>query len=189
MSRNDVTRILEQHKAGSDSVLDQLLPILYEELRSLARSQLKRGNPNQTLQPTALVHEAYARLVAKPERTWTGRGHFLAVAATAMRQILIDHARGKQTHKRGSNWQRITLSDCQASDVGPDFDLLALNEALDELGRLDERKVRIVECRFLGGMTIEEIAEALEISVTTVERDWRVARAWLGAKLQGDLPS
>ncbi|NOX58829.1 MAG: sigma-70 family RNA polymerase sigma factor [Planctomycetes bacterium] len=189
MSLDDVTRILERHREGNDSVLDQLLPILYEELRALARSQLKRRSPNQTLQPTALVHEAYARLVAKPEGTWTGRGHFLAVAATAMRQILIDYARGKNTGKRGSGWQRVTLSECEAAKSGPDFELLALDEALSDLALMDERKARIVECRFLGGMTVEEIAEALGVSATTVERDWRVARAWLGARLQGDIQS
>lgn len=188
MGRDEVTRILKQHQGADDSVLDQLLPILYEELRSLAQSQLKRGGAHQTLQPTALVHEAYARLVANPESTWSGRGHFLAVAATAMRHILIDYSRGKQTSKRGSGWERVTLSECQASESGPDFELLALNEALDELARMDARKARIVECRFLGGMTVEEISETLGISITTVERDWRVARAWLGAKLKGDLP-
>ncbi len=181
--------MLEAARDGRASAGDQLLPLVYDELRALAGSFF-RGQRDHTLQPTALVHEAYARMV-KPggevsgEAHWTGRAHFFAVAAKAMRQVLANHARDRRTAKRGGGWHRVTLSDQLTPGTKNDLDLLALDEALEGLAALDERQSRIVELRFFADMTVEEIAHVMEVSVSTVEREWRMARAWLSAQLRG----
>lgn len=163
--------------------------MVYDELRMLASSFFKRQQAGHTLQPTALVHEAYAKLVISgPEMSgeskWTSRAHFFAVAAKAMRQILANHARERRAAKRGGDWHRVTLSEALTPSGQRDLDLVALDEALEDLAALDERQARIVELRFFAEMTIEEISHVLGVSVSTVEREWRMARAWLSGRLR-----
>ncbi len=162
--------------------VDELFPIVYDRLRGLARHFLTPSPVGHTLQPTALVHEAYMKLQREGEDRVLGRSHFLATAALAMRQILVDHARGKGRKKRGSAGQRVTLTGMAGADQETDF--IALDDALEQLERLDQRKTRIVEYRFFAGMSVEEVAEVLEVSVSTVEREWRLARAWLSTELR-----
>jgi RNA polymerase sigma-70 factor, ECF subfamily len=165
--------------------LDSLLPIVYQELRRLAASYLRREKPGQTLQPTALVHEAYLRLMKdRPER-WQNRAHFCAIAAHSMRQILIDRARARGALKRGGAQPRVTLDEALVAGGERSVDLLALDEALERLAKLDPEQARLVELRFFGGLTVEETAEALDISPATVKRHWTVARAWLARELEG----
>lgn len=193
-----VTRLLEAARGGRRAAADELLPLVYDELRALAASLFRSQRRDHTLQPTALVHEVYARLVKPRSETgdnevggegsghWTGRAHFFAVAAKAMRQVLANHARDRRAGKRGGDWQRVTLSDKFIPGSERGLDLLALDEALQALSELDERQGRIVELRFFGEMTSEEIAHVLEVSVSTVEREWRMARAWLSGRLRSD---
>jgi RNA polymerase sigma factor (TIGR02999 family) len=181
--RRGVTRLLERMGAGDHSAADQLMPLVYDELRARARRYL-RGRAGVSLQPTALVHEAYLRLADAPDG-WNGRTHFFAVAAIAMRQILLDHARHHGRDKRGGNRRRVTLDEAVAWEAGPDVDLLALGQALERLAALDQRQARIVELRIFAGMTAEEISEVLEISRRSVQRDWAFAKAWLRAELDG----
>jgi RNA polymerase sigma factor (TIGR02999 family) len=174
-----VTGILNTLKQGDQSPSAELLPILYNELRNLARSLIAQYPPGQTLQPTALVHEAYLHLSKDLDSGWNSRGHFFGAAAQAMRRILVDQARLKATIKRGGDQQRVELNEeALPFDVGL-VDILALDRALDDLKSVDERKVNVVLLRFLTGLSIPETAQALEISETTVERDWRFARAFL----------
>lgn len=160
----------------------QFLQSAYRELRALADRLLHDPASSQTLQPTALVHEAFLRL-ARTETGWVNEEHFRAVAAKAMRQILTDHARRRHTAKRGGGWQRVTLSDCEQRDPQQDVDLVDLDDVLHRLHALDERQARLVELRFFGGMDTEQIARALGVSRRTVELDWRMARAWLMREL------
>jgi RNA polymerase sigma-70 factor (ECF subfamily) len=171
-----------RHLAGDEAAANQLLPIVYDELRARARYYLRSGRAGDTLQPTALVHEAYLRLAGQPAG-WEGRTHFYAVAAMAMRQILIDHARYRGRGKRGGDVARVTLSDAVARVSEPDVDVFALGEALERLATLNERHARIVELRYLAGLTVDEVAEVLGVSRRTVESDWTFARAWLKAEL------
>jgi RNA polymerase sigma-70 factor (ECF subfamily) len=161
---------------------EQLMPLVYDELRRLARGYMARESRDHTLQPTALVNEAYLRLIDQSRVNWRGRSHFRAVGARVMRRILIDHARRRGGLKRGGDLQRVTLGDSLLSPPDPDVDLpelLALNDALEELAQLDERQARVVELRFFGGLTTDEIAETLEVSERTVGNDWKHGRAWL----------
>jgi RNA polymerase sigma-70 factor, ECF subfamily len=186
---HEATLLLEALAGGDESAAARLLPILYAELRALAGAYF-RGQPvNHTLQPTALVHDAYLRLVNQPPGQWNNRAHFMAVAATAMRQILTDHARRKKSDKRGGDWQRVGLDVALARETGgeggdADLDLVALDEAMSKLEAHDPRKHRIVELRFFGGLTVDEVAVVTGVSKTTVESDWRAARAWLGVELR-----
>ena len=165
--------------------LDSLLPIVYQELRRLAASYLRREKPGQTLQPTALVHEAYLRLMKdRPER-WQNRAHFCAIAAHSMRQILIERARARGALKRGGAQPRVTLDEALVAGGERSFDLLALDEALERLAQMDPEQARLVELRFFGGLTVEETADAMNISPATVKRHWTVARAWLARELEG----
>lgn len=167
----------------------RLMPIVYDELRRLAAGYLRHERPGQTIQATALVHEAYVRLVAEQAHHWKNRTHFLAVAALSMRQILVERARRRRAAKRGGDPERITLDDhLLASEPSSGVDMLALDEALDRLAALDEQQARIVELRYFGGLTIDEIAEALDISPATVKRHWTIARAWLKRELAGEAP-
>ena len=179
---NDVTLVLKQLQAGDKSAYERLLSVVYDELRSLARSYIKHQNPGHTLEPTALVHEAYLKLVQQDNPNYEGRVHFFAVAAKAMRQLLIDHARKKNAAKRGEGWERITLSEIH-NDRTQDIDVLDLDEALTELATLDAQHASIVELRFFGGLTIEETAQELGVSTSTIEREWRAAKAWLSGRL------
>ena len=155
----------------------------YEALHELAAAYLRQERPNHTLQPTALVHEAYLRLIDQTNASWNDRAHFFAVAARAMRQILVNHAERKRTLKRGGDRRRLQLDEDAGPTIDPLEDVLALNEALTELETLDERKSRVVEARFFGGLRMEDIATVMGLSITTVESDWRMARAWLAGKL------
>ena len=180
----EVTRLLIAWNEGDQEAVERLMPLVYAELRSIAERQFRRERVGHTLQPTAVVHEAYFRLVDQTRVTWKNRGHFFAIAAQAMRRILIDHARAREADKRGGREARVTLDLGIASpEPADDVDLLALDEALVRLKALDEPQARIVELRFFGGLSIEETAEAMETSASSVKREFRSARAWLFREL------
>jgi RNA polymerase sigma factor (TIGR02999 family) len=181
---DEVTRILSAVHNGDPAAARELLPLVYEELRKLAAQRLTEERPGQTLQATALVHEAYLRLVDTDNRQqWNGRGHFFAAAAEAMRRILIDHARRRKAQKRGHGWQRQEADAVAAPE--PDDDLLALDEALRKLAAIEPAKAKLVELRYFAGLTSEQAAEVLGISPTTADRHWAYARAWLQAEIRG----
>lgn len=185
-AQQDVTRALARVGEGHEAAVAELMPLVYEELRRVAGDLFQGQTPGHSLQATALVHEAYLRLVGQTEIQWESRAHFFAVAAMAMRQVLSNHARAKRADKRGGGVRaRVSLSEVIDVGRGPDIDLLVLHEALEKLAALDERQCRIVEQRVLGGMTHAEIAHVLGVSSKTVEREWRAARAWLSAFLGG----
>ena len=181
------TQLLARAKSGDDKAVSKLMPLVYDELRRLAASYIRRERPGQTLQATALVNEAYIRLISEKAHNWQNRTHFLAIAALSMRQILVQRARRRNAAKRGGDPERITLDEQllpAAESGGPgDVDVLALDAALTRLGELDERQAKVVELRYFGGLTVEETAEALEISPATVKRHWTLARAWLKREL------
>ena len=183
----DVTRILAAIEAGDPQAAEQLLPLVYDELRKLAAQKLAEEKPGQTLQPTALVHEVYLRLVgADPGQSWDGRGHFFAAAAEAMRRILIDNARHKQTRKAGGGRRRLDLDDVEpALEEGDGDRLLALDEALRRLEAEDPRKAELVKLRFFAGLGAEQAAAALGVSLSTAEKDWAYARSWLRVAIDG----
>ncbi|MBK8270570.1 MAG: sigma-70 family RNA polymerase sigma factor [Planctomycetes bacterium] len=180
---NEATRALEQMGEGDQAAAERLLPMVYSELRALAGSYFRGQPADHTLQPTALVHEAFVRLIGQTSVQWKSRAHFMAVAATAMRHILTDHARRTNAVKRGGNQHRVELTDAVALTPAGQIDLVSLEEALNKLASFDERKHRIVELRFFGGLSVDEAAEVLSVSKSTVESDWRAARAWLGVEL------
>jgi RNA polymerase sigma factor (TIGR02999 family) len=185
---SDVTRILSQIESGDPSAAEQLLPLVYEELRKLAAARLAQEKPGQTLQATALVHEAYLRLVGsdKSQQTWDNRGHFFAAAAEAMRRILIDQARRRESLKRGGPLKRHDLDEVQIEAPEPSVDLLALDEALTQFEQLDPPKAALVRLRYFAGLTIPQAAQALGVSTTTADRYWAYARAWLHAEMGRD---
>jgi RNA polymerase sigma factor (TIGR02999 family) len=177
---NEVTRILVGIDQGDTSATDQLLPLVYEELRRLACQELAQEKPGQTLQATALVHEAYLRLVgADQDRCWNSRGHFFGAAAQAMRRILVDHARCKKAQKRGGGSKRLDIDPAELTTQQHDDKVLALDEALAKLERQDPRKAELVKLRYFAGLPIREAAMALGISTATADRHWAYARAWL----------
>jgi RNA polymerase sigma factor (TIGR02999 family) len=182
---HEVTRLLVAWGNGDRAALDRLMPLVHTELRRLARHYISRERPGHTLQSTALVNEAYLRLVEQESMRWENRTHFFGIAAHLMRQILVDHARSRQAAKRGGGQYRLSLSRVDRSASAPDLDLLALDEALGRLEALDPQKSRIVELRYFGGLGIEETAEVIGISPATVKRDWSMARAWLRSELGG----
>jgi RNA polymerase sigma-70 factor, ECF subfamily len=187
--RDRVTEIVSDFEAGAERArvsAEELFPLVYDELRRLARAYMAREHAGHTLQPTALVHEAYLRLVDQTRTGFAGRTHFLAVGANVMRRLLIDHARRRGAVKRGLGWQRVTLgpgADASQAEPLSMEELLSLNGALDRLAELDEREARIVTLHFFGGLNVEEVAEAVGVSKRTVESDWRHARAWLRVEL------
>lgn len=183
-SQHDVTRLLIRLTDGDDGALGELLPLVYAELRRLAASYLRRERPDHTLQPTALVHEAYLRLVDQTQARWQNRAHFLGVAAQMMRRILVDHARGHRAEKRGGDFQILSLDENIDVSGERAADLVALDEALKRLAELDPQKSRVVELRFFGGLSVEETAEVLGVSAPTVKRQWRMAKAWLYGQVQ-----
>jgi RNA polymerase sigma factor (TIGR02999 family) len=188
---SDVTRLLDAAAAGDPTAAADLLPLVYGELRKLAAARLVAEPPGQTLQATALVHEAYVRLVGgEPARGWDGRGHFFAAAAEAMRRILVDRARHKQTEKAGGGRRRVELDEVEPAAVEPDRDdVLALDEALRQLEAKDPRKAELVKLRFFAGLTAVQAAAALGVSPSTAEKDWMYARSWLRLninRLSGD---
>jgi len=181
---SEVTHLLEAVRRGEDGAVNRLMPLLYGELRFLAHRQLRRQGRNPTLDSTALVHEAYLRLVNRDRADWRDRSHFLAVAALAMRHILVDRARRRAAAKRGQGAVRVTLDEGHRAADPRAVDLLAVDEALTALAARSERLARLVELRFFGGLTEEEISEVLELSRRTVRRDWRKARAFLYRELE-----
>ena len=185
MSRLQETTLhfLRDIRRGREGAAADLFAHVYDELRAPARAVLRGHKPGQTLEPTALVHEAYLRLVDQSRAEWSDRAHFVAVAVKAMRQILVDCFRRRQTAKRGGGWQQVTLADVEGA-APLSLDLLALEEALGKLEGLDPRQAEIVALRFYGGLTVEEVAESLSVSKTTVEGEWRAARAWLSRELR-----
>jgi RNA polymerase sigma factor (TIGR02999 family) len=184
---SDVTRILAQIEQGDPQTAEKLLPLVYDELRKLAAAKLAHENPGQTLQATALVHEAYVRLVGDNNSPqWDNRGHFFAAAAEAMRRILVESARGKGRHKRGGDWQRVDLEQIKLPDVSPTDDLVAIDEALTKLEADDPQAAQLVKLRFFAGLSLTEAAEALGISRTSAYDQWAYARAWLRCEVAGD---
>jgi RNA polymerase sigma factor (TIGR02999 family) len=183
-STQSVTDLLQAWAAGSPTALDELLPLVYDDLRRQARRHMRTQPPGHTLQTTALVHEAYLRLVGHATVEWKGRAHFFGVAAKAMRSILVDHARARGAAKRGWAARAITLDDAHgAAAPEPGVDVLALHEALERLAEQDVRKSKLVELRYFGGLGIDEAAAVLDISPATVKREWATARAWLRREL------
>jgi RNA polymerase sigma factor (TIGR02999 family) len=168
---------------GDRAALDELTPIVYDELRRLARSYMRRQNPGHTLQTTALVNEAYLRLVDSSRVNWQNRAHFFAMAARLMRRILVDFARARNSLKRGGNLHKVSFEEALAVPLEQETNLIALDEALQKLTELNPRQSHVVELRYFGGLSEEEIAAALDVSVRTVRRDWRIARAWLYREL------
>lgn len=176
---DDVTLMLERVSEGDRDAVDHLLPIVYDELRRLAESHLRHEQPDHTLQATALVHEAYLRLIDQTRVRWQNRAHFFAVAAQSIRRILVDHARGKRRQKRGGGRPTLSLDEALALGHERETDLVALDEALTRLSVEHPDKARVVEMRFFGGLTTEDAAEVLDVTTRTVERHWQFARAWL----------
>jgi RNA polymerase sigma factor (TIGR02999 family) len=184
---NEVTRILNAIERGEVKATDELLPIVYEELRLLAAQKLVRESPGQTLQATALVHEAYLRLLGDEGQTWQNQGHFFAAAAEAMRRILVENARRKRRLKRGGDQERVDLQNAEPAINSPSDDLLALDEALEKLARIDKIKADLVKLRFFAGLTGEQAAKVLGISHNTADRYWAYARSWLHLEItKGD---
>ncbi len=176
---SDVSRLLVRLRDGEEAALDKLLPAVYDSLRHMARNRLRGERADHTLRTTELVHEAYMKLVDHHSVDWEDRQHFFAVAARAMRQVLVDYARRQTADKRGGEAETVPLDHVTPrNETGP-ADLLALNDALDRLAAHDERMAQVVECRFFGGYTIQETADVLDVSPSTVKRDWRTAQAWL----------
>jgi RNA polymerase sigma factor (TIGR02999 family) len=175
----DVTRLLNAAQSGDREANERLLPLIYADLKRRARNQLRGERANHTLNTTALVHEAYLKLVGERVSDWENRRHFLSIASQAMRRILIDHARARLAEKRGGNQQKATYNDDLMGKEDNFAELVALDAALSKLEKLDERQARIVELQFFGGLTQDEIAQTLDISLATVKREWRLARAWL----------
>jgi len=171
-----------QDKAPAD-VAAELLPLVYDELRDVAQRYLQRERGNHTLQPTALVHEAFLRLIDQSRVEWQGRSHFLAVGADAMRRILVDHARGRGRAKRGGGWQRVAVEDMASPEGSTEINLIALTDALEKLQQLDADQARVVQLRVLAGLSVAEVAEVMGVSKRKVEGDWTHAKAWLRAEL------
>lgn len=183
-----VTRLLADLRAGRSGAVEEVLPLVYDELRAIAARHLRRERPGHTLQPTALVHDAFLKLVDQTRVEWQDRAHFFAIASQAMRRILVDHARARAAAKRGAGAARVSTDDTVVLADQPPLspeDLLSLDEALSALAAIDAGQARIVELRYFGGLTIEEAAEAMNISPATLKREWRLARAWLHRRLTG----
>jgi RNA polymerase sigma factor (TIGR02999 family) len=183
---DSVTRLLIELTSGKHAAVDALLPLIYDELRSLAANYLRRERPDHTLQPTALVHEAYLRLVDQTRVTWQNRAHFFGVAAQMMRRILVDHARAHGAGKRGADFRKLSLDENIDKAVERGAELVALDEALRALAEIDQRKSRIIELRYFGGLSVEETAEVLGVSPDTVKRQWRMAKAWLYGRMKNE---
>ena len=181
----EITDLLLAWGNGEEAAADRLLPAIYDELHRQAARAMRRENEEHTLQATALVHEAYIRLVDQKRVEWKNRAHFFGIAAQVMRRVLVDHARGRLAEKRGGGMKQLTLSgaDAHAADYGEDVDVLALHDALEKLATFDPDQAKIVELRYFGGLNIEETAEATGVSPATVKREWAVARAWLRREL------
>ena len=185
-TRQEVTQVLLDWNRAEGNAAERLIPLVYDELRRLARQYLQRERSDHTLQATGLVHEAYLRLVDQNSVTWQNRAHFFGVAAQAMRRILVDHARSRRAEKRGGDCEKLEFDEELLPSAERAVDLIALDDALRDLEKLDARQSQIVELRFFGGLTNEEIAEALDISPRTIKREWRLAKAWLRRHISGE---
>ena len=184
-SEDGITQLLARWSDGDKTALDKLMPMVYSELRRLASNYLRRERRDHTLQPTALVNEAYLKLIDQKTAKWQNRAQFYGIAAQLMRRILVDHARQHKAAKRGgSEQQRLSITSAGRLVAKPELDVMALHEALEELATIDPQQERIVELKFFGGLSIEETAEVLGVGHATVERDWKMARAWLRGKLE-----
>jgi len=179
LNQADVTQLLIKWGNGDKAALDELTPLVYAELRRLAKRYMARERQDHTLQTSALINEAYVRLIDQQSAEWKNRAHFFAVSATIMRHILVDHARKYQSDKRGTGAQKLPLDDAAVVNQQKAAELVALDEALNDLAAIDPRQIQIVELRFFAGLTVEETAEVLDVSPITVKRDWRTAKAWL----------
>ncbi len=185
---HEVTRLLHQISGGDASAVERLVPLIYAELRQIAERAMRHERSDHTLQPTALVHEAFLRLVGKPDLSWESRAHFLNIAAQAMRRVLLMHARERRAAKRGGGLERVTLDDQLMGSGERGIDLIGLDESLERLAGIFPRKARVVELRFFAGLNIEETAQVLEISSATVKREWDFARAWIRRDLATEAP-
>lgn len=182
----DATDLLLAWSNGDESAVAKLMPLVYGELHELARREMRRERPGHTLQTTAIVHEAYVRLIDLTRIRWADRAHFLAMAARLMRRVLVDHARARSSQKRGGDVLRVPFEEALVvADDGPGVDIASLDDALVALGHVDARKGAVVEMRYFGGLTVAETAEALHVSQETIKRDWRLAKAWLLRELNG----
>jgi RNA polymerase sigma factor (TIGR02999 family) len=188
-SSHDVTELLQAWSQGNRDALDRLIPLVYDELRRRAAARLRRERRDHTLEPTALVNEAYLRLVGQKAAAWQNRAQFFAVASEIMRRILVDRARARAMGKRGGRWARVTLDPAHLATHPREVDVLDLDAALRQLASFDPRKSRIAELRFFGGLSLEEAGQVLGISIATVERDWQAARAWLFKALAAPSPT
>lgn len=186
LSPIDVTRLLHEWRHGDKAAFDRLMPLVYDEMRRIAHRYMQKEHDGHTLQTTALINEAYVRLVGQQEIEWQNRAHFFAVTAQVMRRVLIDHARRLHYAKRGGGAQHVGLDDADAMTTKRADELVELDEALYELANLDPRKGRVVELRYFGGLSLEETADVLEVSPMTVRRDWRAAKAWLFRRLNNE---
>lgn len=185
IASHQISRLLIDWSKGDQFALEQLMPLVYEELRRMARRYMRGQSPGHTLQTTELIHEAFLKISKGGERNWENRAHFFGVAARAMRQILVDYARSKSSRKRGGWQERVTLTEGVLTTNNNSKELLALDDALQKLEQIDARRSRVVELKFFGGLTVEEITEVLKISPETVNRDWQFARTWLRRELAG----
>jgi len=185
---SDVTDLLLRFREGDDEVRERLLELVYDELRRVAGAQLRSERRDHTLQPTALVNEAYLRIVDQTRVQWQNRAHFFAVAARLMRRVLVDHARARGAVKRGGGLRPVRIESAEPAGGAPDVDLVDLDRALERLQERDERMARVVELRYFAGLGVEETAEALDLSPATVKREWTTARAWLHRELTGEAP-
>lgn len=182
---NQITQLLLDWSKGNETALDELLPIVYGELRQMAKRQMRKQPAGHTLQTTELIHEAYLKLAGKDEQKWKNRAHFFGVAAKAMRHILVDYARSKSREKRGGRQDKVTLTENLNSSKERSEDIVALDDALKKLSEIEERKSQVVELKYFGGMTFDEVARVLNISKKTAQRDWRFARMWLLREIAG----
>lgn len=183
MSKLNITQILQAHSSGSQKALDELMPLVYDKMREMAHFRLLGENSDHTFKTTDLVHEAYLKLIQFNKIDWENRAHFYGMASTIMRNILVDYAVKKNAQKRGGDLHRVTLGPQKVPTEVNLEDILSIHQALERLGKIDERQVRVVECRFFGGLTLEETSKALDISTATVSRDWNMAKAWLNREL------
>jgi RNA polymerase sigma factor (TIGR02999 family) len=187
-STHEVTQLLVAWSAGDEAALEKLTPLVYQELRRLAKRYMARENPGHTLQPTALVNEAYLRLIEQKHVQWRNRAHFFGISAQLMRRILVDMARARQYGKRGGKARKVSLDEALVVSKERGEDLVALDDALESLAAIDPRKSRVVELRFFGGLSVEETAEVLQVSPVTVMRDWKMAKVWLHRELSKEKP-
>lgn len=184
---DDLTGLLVEWRDGDKAALDRLMPLVYDELRRIAHRYVQRERAGHTLQTSALVNEAYLRLAGQQDVSWQNRAHFFAVTAQTMRHLLIDHARRRRYAKHGGELQQVPIDDASRMSMQRATELIALEEALDELATLDQRKSQVVELRYFGGLSLEETAEVMNVSLMTVRRDWRAAKAWLYRRIKNEL--